>query len=599
MWLVGPKPGQSPSLADDDAEVRRLAAEVWGDVNGTTVTERAFGQGRVVWGQPLPAVLEKLKLQPDFEFTSRSGDAPIHWIHRRAGNAEIYFVSNRSRRSEDLVCTFRVSGKQPEFWEAVSGEMAIAATYEEADGRTRVPIRLEPAGSIFVVFRSPAPARRLQAVAKAGATIVSVGPFATPSPGRHRNVTNNFTISVWVKPDMDTTIPALGAAAAGRGGFAGMRGGPSYLFYPPAGEQLYGANHAACGLVAGRNGVALYERTTGNPTPVAAASMPIAGWTHVAVVYRDGAPSLYVNGKPAGEARKSGKVVHPGLDEAHDAPIDFMGQMTEPQLFNEALSEARIQRLAVAGVPKPEDPPPCAPAGSAKPELLFWADGNYTLRDSAGRSTPVQVSGTGRPVEITGPWRVTFPPDLGAPAEITLPELISLHRHSQDGVKYFSGTATYTKRFRVPANATAGGKRLFLDLGRVEVIAEVKLNGKPVGNVWKFPYRLDITEAVRAGDNDLEIRVTNLWPNRLIGDEQFPAEYEYGGGMFGPATGTGGSTGGIAKIPDWYAQGKPRPPSPRVAFTTWKWYGKDDPLLESGLLGPVLLRTAVQRAVPG
>jgi hypothetical protein len=77
------------------------------------------------------------------------------------------------------------------------------------------------------------------------------------------------------------------------------------------------------------------------------------------------------------------------------------------------------------------------------------------------------------------------------------------------------------------------------DLGRVEVIAEVELNGKAIGNVWKFPYRLDITEAARPGDNDLEIQVTNLWPNRLIGDEQFPAECEYGGGMAGPSGGGG------------------------------------------------------------
>jgi hypothetical protein len=69
------------------------------------------------------------------------------------------------------------------------------------------------------------------------------------------------------------------------------------------------------------------------------------------------------------------------------------------------------------------------------------------------------------------------------------------------------------------------------------------------------------------------------------------------GAIFGPGTGGGRSTGGITKIPDWYAQGKPKPKSPRVAFTTWKWYSKDDPLLESGLIGPVRLRTAVRRAM--
>ena len=156
---------------------------------------------------------------------------------------------------------------------------------------------------------------------------------------------------------------------------------------------------------------------------------------------------------------------------------------------------------------------------------------------------------------------MTFPPNLGAPPQITLPELKSLHRHEIDGVKYFSGTATYTTRFQVAADATANGKRLYLDLGRVEVIAEVKVNGKPAGNLWKFPYRTEITSLVNPGENALEIEVTNLWPNRLIGDEQQPPEYEYAG-----------VTGGIRAIPDWYAQGKPKPPSPRVGFATWKWY---------------------------
>jgi hypothetical protein len=181
---------------------------------------------------------------------------------------------------------------------------------------------------------------------------------------------------------------------------------------------------------------------------------------------------------------------------------------------------------------------------------------------------------------------VKFPPNLGAPPQITLAELKSLHRHEQDGVKYFSGTATYTTQFHVAADGTANGKRLFLDLGRVEVIADVIVNGKPCGNLWKFPYRAEITSAVKPGDNQLTIEVTNLWCNRLIGDEQQPPEYEYAG-----------PTGAIRQIPDWYAQGKPKPPGPRVAFATWKWFSKDDPLLESGLLGPVKLRTAIRRDV--
>jgi hypothetical protein len=312
-----------------------------------------------------------------------------------------------------------------------------------------------------------------------------------------------------------------------------------------------------------------------------------------------------------------------------------MGHMSKPELIMEALDESGIKRLAAAGAPHPEEPPTVEYCGTEKPELLFWQDGVYVLRDKEGQSSSLVISGIGKPLEVKGPWKVTFPPDLAAPREIILPQLMSLHRHSEAGVKYFSGTATYTNQFSLvleqgfrPAHADAssrsgqalkggsttdadvkvcptgaatgaktGGKRLFLDLGWVEVIAEVKLNGKEIGNVWKPPYRLDITDVVRPGRNELEIRVTNQWTNRLIGDEQLPPEYEYGGGGFFNYNGPGMDA--IQKIPDWYTQGKPKPAGARVTFCVWKHYGKDDPLLESGLIGPVRLRTAVRRAVGG
>jgi hypothetical protein len=312
--------------------------------------------------------------------------------------------------------------------------------------------------------------------------------------------------------------------------------------------------------------------------------MPVAGWTHFALVYKGGVPSLYVDGKLARQGPKSAHLVHPGLGEAwqRDGAWYFAGDMSDPELFAEALAEDRIRKLVAAGLPAPEEPPVIE---HGKQGLLFWRDGSYSLRDNAGRSSPVRISGIGRAIEIAGPWRVSFPPNLGAPAEITLPELVSLHRHSQDGVKYFSGTATYAKRFNVIAKEN--GMRLYLDLGRVEVIAAVRLNGKDLGILWKPPYRLDITDAVRSGDNDLEIRVTNLWVNRLIGDEQQPAENEYG------------PDGGIRKMPDWYTQGKPKPAGGRITFAAWKHFDKDSPLLESGLIGPVRLRTAVHRALVG
>jgi hypothetical protein len=585
MWLVGPKPEQSPSLADDQDELLRLAGEVWGDLNGTTVRERACGKGRVFWGQPLRAVLDKLGLKPDFEFTAKAADAPINYLHRRVGEAEVYFLAGRRRQSEELVCTFRVEGKQPEVWNAVTGETAQVATYEVTEGRTRVPVRLDPAGSVFVVFRSRAGVRRLESIAKDGTTLIATQPFAAPAAGRYREVTNNFTIGVWVKPDLDAVLPRTDVPGYSLADFWSVA--RCHVVYPPAGEKVYGAGHVACGFNAGRNGVALYERAGGNLTPVLSIHVPLAGWTHLAVVYKEGVPSVYVNGKLVGHGKNSGKVVHPGLGEAYqsDGAFPYMGHMSEPELFSEVLDDARIQQLAAAGIPNPEEPPALELAGGAKPELLFWQDGTYAWRDSGGRSSSLKISGIGKPMDIKGPWKITFPPNLGAPPEITLPELMSLHRHAETGVKYFSGTATYYKRFTLPGSPKADGKRLYLDLGWVEVIAEVKLNGKAMGSVWKPPYRVDITEAVRSGDNELEVQVVNLWPNRLIGDEQLQPEYEYGRG------------GSIKKIPDWYAQGKPKPPSQRVTFCVFRHYSKDEPLLESGLIGPVRLRTAFRHAI--
>jgi hypothetical protein len=133
---------------------------------------------------------------------------------------------------------------------------------------------------------------------------------------------------------------------------------------------------------------------------------------------------------------------------------------------------------------------------------------------------------------------------------------------------------------------------LFLDLGRVEVLAEVNVNGKSFGTLWKPPYKIDITEAAKSGNNLLEIAITNLWPNRLIGDEKLPDEAEYVSGVnAGPYSVL--SNGAIKKLPDWYAEGKPKPAGGRVTFTTWKHYHADSPLLESGLIGPVVLRTAM------
>ena len=119
-----------------------------------------------------------------------------------------------------------------------------------------------------------------------------------------------------------------------------------------------------------------------------------------------------------------------------------------------------------------------------------------------------------------------------------------------------------------------------LDLGDVAVMADVTLNGQRLGVLWKAPFQLDVTSVLRAGQNTLEIAVANLWVNRLIGDQQTPSDCERN------------SDGTLKSWPQWLLDGKPSPTG-RFTFTTWELWHKDDALVDSGLIGPVRLRTIV------
>ncbi len=580
--VVGPKPQVNPGLTGYphcDDELHQIVDDVWGKLDGTEITERTYGKGRVFWGLPLATVLDKLGIKPDCDVTSRSGGAPINFIHRSAGGAEVYFVANRRRRAEDLVITFRVKGKQPELWNPETGEITPINVFDQTDAGTRVPLQFAPSESAFIVFRSPAPARHLKSITKDGTTLAATDPFPLFQAGNQREVTNDFTISVWIKPDLEGILPPVGYH---------NRNAPirSFVISPPDGETLYGAGHVSSGFTAGRNGITVFERGHMDWHAVLSAPMPIAGWVHVALVYKSGAPSLYVNGQSAGEGQASGKIVHPGVHDARerDGAEYFDGDMSDPELIKEALGVDRIQQLAGSGIPGPLAPPDIEWLGAASSELLVWQNGNYALQTAAGQSI-LKVSDIPEPAMLSGPWQINFPPNLGAPPMVALDELISLHEHSDPGVKYFSGTASYSKQFTAPTGASSTDRLLFLDLGWVHAIARVRVNGHDVGLLWKPPFRIDITGSARPGENKLEVQVTNQLVNRQIGDEQLPAENEYDRG------------GAIKVIPDWFTQGKPKPPGGRITFATWKHFNKDSPLLVAGLVGPVRLRTAIRRRI--
>jgi hypothetical protein len=219
--------------------------------------------------------------------------------------------------------------------------------------------------------------------------------------------------------------------------------------------------------------------------------------------------------------------------------------------------------------------------------LKTWHPGEYTLRRASGKKTTICVESVPEPYEIKGPWNVRFPSGLGAPDKVELDELISWTKHSNKGVRYFSGTATYSTEFDLPAGFIDENSRLVLDLGEVFYIGHLKLNGNNLGILWKKPFREDITGHVKKGTNRLEIAVTNLWPNRLIGDEQYPEDQKWKGNVLNRRV-WGGKY--LAEWPEWFINDEPRPYSNRVTFTTWKHWDENDPLITSGLLGPVKVR---------
>ena len=121
---------------------------------------------------------------------------------------------------------------------------------------------------------------------------------------------------------------------------------------------------------------------------------------------------------------------------------------------------------------------------------------------------------------VDGPWNVSFQEHRGAPASVMLDKLVSWTDSTDAGVKYFSGVGTYTKEFQAAADWFKPGASLWIDLGDVEELAEVSVNGTPLGVVWHAPYRIDVTRALKPGKNVVAIKVVNTWVNRLIGDQQ-------------------------------------------------------------------------------
>lgn len=348
--LVGRPPQRANSLEgypECDAEVQKLVSGMW--PTGDPAIPRAVGKGRVYGDVPLRGILGSLVVRPDF--TVESPDSPaIDYIHRRTENEDVYFVTNSADEPVDAECSFRVDeAAAPSFWNPVDGSVTPCPVYRREDGRTRVPIRLAPASSIFVVFAR----------------------------------------------DSET-------------------------------EHVVGIERSDTGAVA----------------------------------------------------------------------------LVVPDLEVLACSSSAVRVRARSG-------------------------GSVALRTNRGRSATFELPAPPPDLPLSGPWTLRFPEGKGAPDRIDLDALVSWTELEPEGARVFSGTAIYETTFEVPSDYLVPDRSVSLDLGRVAEVADVSINGEPAGLLWCPPYTMDVTDRVHAGTNRLEIRVTNVWHNRIVGDLRYPNAGEF------------------------------------------------------------------------
>jgi hypothetical protein len=460
---------------------------------------------------------------PDFEAQGAGGAERLRYLHRTIGGSEFYFVANIGSERVAASATFRVAGRRPEFWQAEDGTTAPCAEFEEAAGRTRLPLWLEPAESIFVVFPPVAAPQHSQdpvvAFTRDGERLL---PPATP-PAKLVIQKSSYGPPGDAARTRDTTAQVQRLVDLGTREF-------EVAFLAREGDPAYGVVKTL-----------RIEYTVDGKPAVATATDPEM------VELGDPAASRRAVPPPPAELRMWAGVRNfgPPLDDAH---------LDGPPIYVEASQPGR-----------------------------------YVVRRASGGTEEVEIPSVPPPLALGGPWEVAFETPASAaattnepsPKYVTFPELASWSTHADPAIRHFSGGANYVKSFTLAPAQIDSDRRLWLDLGRVAVIAEVNLNGRAVGTLWKAPYRIDVTDFVHAGENRLWIHVVNLWVNRMIGDEALPEDSDRNG------------DGTLKSWPKWL-DGDGASPTGRTTFTSWRLWKRDDALLESGLLGPVELLTTVR-----
>ncbi len=467
-FVAGQKPLGSPSLADkkDLTEYNHLVQTIWIDKKYRTFLET---------NDALTA-LKQAKIAPDFQ----SVNPNFITISRETQQERIYFIMNTSDDDSFGVCSFRVTGMTPEFWDPMTGKISPAAFWKQTENRrTELPVKLAPNGSTFVVFSKKQ---------------IEDHPVAL--------------IEGKIKPDKNNSLTILEAKYRVRGDNTG--------------------------------GVDVLDRV-------------------VQAMDKEGLKLLVEN--------------------------NTLGRRDPyPDQFKELLLHYRINGKEKIGI-YPEHTSiylPLIPEDafianyfteSNRPSAEFTRPGTFAVKLASGKTLSASCSQTINVLSLNDNWTVEFTKDLGAPeGKIPFGKLVSWSDRPESGIKYFSGSAVYRKTVSLTPDEFKTKKHFLLDLGEVKNLARVIVNGKDLGILWTPPFSMDITSALKPGNNLLEIKVVNLWVNRLIGDEFHP-------------------TANQTEKPDWVVKGLPNSGDGRYTWSSWKGWNKDDKPLSSGLLGPVSLES--------
>ena len=586
--IIGPRTHGSPSLSEYPDCVKKIEdinTELWGTGNISISGVRNVGKGRVIWGLPFETILQKDAIEADFDYTPKDM-LKIHYTHRRTDREDIYFVANASKKAGWANCYFRTVGKKPQFWYPDTGKIENCSVYSQKGNVTRIPVYFDEAGAVFVIFsdaKTVRPATHVTAVNRNGQDalkrMLPELPRLDLSNGDVSQITNNFTMSVWARPVTEIALPKQTVTGVN---WADQ----DWAISPDPAHVIWGQGHAGSGISVGRNGICVMEHSANLVASVLVYEFdkPVRDWIHVSVVYEDGKSHLFVNGKAVKTALVTGLTIHPGMDT-----VSYQGYIGAVDIEPAVLNTDDLTKKVANRPDLPEITENLHPQIEFVGQLddsvyaYVWEPGNYNVMMSDGASIRMNVSDLPKPIEIADKWTVHFPQGWNTPDWITLEKLTSLSEHPDFNIKHFSGTAVYQTTIDLPADKINPAYAYYLDLGDVAVIAELKVNGQDMGILWKRPFRREVSSLLVPGKNEIEVKVTNLWVNRLIGDEYFPDDVLRNG------------NGAIREWPEWLKEGQPRPSRDRLSFTAWRMWQKEDRLPNSGLLGPVRILVCQRR----